>query len=462
MRREDATDAAPRSRFDRVLASAALLVWIAVTATISVRHEPWRDEADAWLVARDADVVTFIRHTSLSGTPALWRVILLPLARGGAPYDSQKAVHLAIAAATAALILFRSPFHWLTRLAAVFSYFFAYEYAVVVQDYALTVLLLLLIALWYPTRGERPYRYAALVALLANGSTHGLFIAAFLGLFFAYENIRAWKPILIMLAGGLLSVAQLASALGERGTTHLHLRLAEPAGAIGSAFLPLVDWNGAPLVGLVIVASATWWLWRRDRLLIALLWCCFAALMLIFTFWWFGGVRHAGLLLVVVLAVLWMARTERSAPVVLLTLALLVSDVSAFRMMRDDYRDAFSGSKDLAAFLYASGLDRVLISAHSETTTSSVAPYLSHPLWYAGIDELGTFNMWDRKFDKGLDVTYPDAVARTRRRFDGHALMLLNVEVPDPAAEGLQLIYRTRVRVFAHPEERYWLYRFVR
>jgi len=469
MRRENATDAAPRSRFEQGLPWAAFVVWIAVTVFIAAHHEPWRDEADPWLVARDADAVTFLRRASLSGTPSLWHLILVPLARGGAPYDSQKALHLAIAAASVALILWRSPFPWLTKLAAVFSYFFAYEYAIVVRSYALSVLLLLLIATWYGSRFTRPYRFAAAVALLANTNTHSLFIAALLGLFFAYEIVKErrklWKPVAVMLAGGLMAVAQLAAAPGERATTFVRIQFDAPAEALGSAFLPRIVWPGAPIAGLLVVGCATVWLWRRP-LLVVLLWSWYAALALIFTFWWIGGVRHAGLVLMLLLVVLWIALEEEgrriNVPVALLTISLLVADFTCVLIYRTDYRYAYSGAKEIADFLRANRLDGDVIAAHSETTTSALAPYLAHSLWYAGIEDFGTFTMWDRKFDAGLDVTYPDAVARARRRFGGRrdALLLLNVEVPNPHGEGLDLVYQTRRPVFEHTDETFWLYRF--
>jgi len=459
-----------RAALHPLLAWSALAVYIILGAVVAAHHEPWRDEADAWLVARDADPLTFVRRASLSGTPALWHLILVPLARGGAPYESQKALHLAIAAATVALLLFRAPFPPLTRLAAAFSYFLAYEYAIVVRSYALMVLLLLLIAMAYRSRLTHPYRYAIPIALLANTSTHGLFVAALLGLFFVYETrLTQWKAAAVMLLGGLLAVAQLAAAPGERATTFVRIQPAAAVAMFGDAFAPMFGrWIGA-LAAAAVLVSATVWLLRR-RMLLLLLWSWYAALLFIFTFWWIGGIRHAGLLLVLLLVILWMAEsdaTEERSPArtlcfAALTAALLLGDFATFAVDRVDLRGAYSGAKEMADFLRVRGLTENPIAAHSETTTSAVAPYLDHPLWYAGIEEYGTFTMWDKKFDAGTDVPYPVAVQRARRRFaaDRRALLLLNVEVPAPAQEGLELVYRTQRPVFAHPDEQFWLYRF--
>ena len=455
-----------RAALHPLLAWGALAVYIALGVLIAAHHEPWRDEADPWLVARDADPVTFVRRASLSGTPALWHLILVPLARGGAPYDAQKALHLAIAAATAALILFRAPFPRVTRVAAVFSYFLAYEYAIVVRSYALVVLLLLLIAMAYRTRRERPYRYAIPIALLANTTTHGTVLAALLGLFFLYDTrLTRWKAAAVMVLGGLIAVAQLAAAPGERATTFVHIQPVAALATFRDAFAPLFGGWIAALVAAAVLVTAS--LWLRGTLL-ALLWSCYAALLFIYAFWWIGGIRHAGLLLALTLAVLWMAAHEapvgrmRTACFAALTASLLLADYATLQVDRADYWFAYSGAKEMAGFLHARGLAENPIAAHSEQATSAIAPYLDRPLWYAGIEEYGTFTMWDKKFDAGVNVRYPVAVQRARTRFAGdpRALMLLNVEVPSPAQEGLELVYATRIPVFAHGDERFWLYRF--
>jgi hypothetical protein len=455
-------------------ALAALAAYVVLTAVVAVHHEPWRDEADPWLVARDADASTFIRRASLGGTPELWHLMLVPLARGGAPYESQKVLHLCIAAASVALILWRSPFPPLTKVAAAFSYYFAYEYAIIVRSYALSVLLLLAIATLYKTRLDRPLRYALAVALLANTNAHSLFIAAFLGMLYAYEALQSrlfwsrWRAMAVMLLGGVVAAIQIGSDSADRATSFVHIQFVAPLGAFGQAFLPMVNWRITPIFAVVLAAAAMWWL-RRNGPLLAFLCVSYAALALILTFWWIGGLRHAGFFLVLLLMVIWihldshretLTRTGQII-LVLFTLSLLVSDLSTVLIDLVDYRYAFSGAKDMAGFINSHGLGNRPLAAHSETTTSSVAPYMKHPLWYAGIEEYGTFVMWDRKFDAGLNVPYPEAVKRARRYFRGRddVLVLLNVEIPNPAAEGLALIYTTHVPVFAHPDERFWLYR---
>ncbi|HEX9406289.1 MAG TPA: hypothetical protein VF975_03175, partial [Thermoanaerobaculia bacterium] len=120
-----------------------------------------------------------------------------------------------------------------------------------------------------------------------------------------------------------------------------------------------------------------------------------------------------------------------------------------------DWRYAFSGAKEMAEFMRARGMQANAIAAHSETTASALAPYFDHPFWYAGIEDYGTFSKWDGRFERGLEVSYPEAVRRARGRFP---LLLLNVEMPDPERNGWRLLYHNRRPQFANFDESFWLY----
>ncbi len=112
-----------------------------LTTTLVAHHQPWRDEADAWLMARDASVGELFHYAGYSGTPVLWYLIQVPFAKAGAAYATQRYLHLAIALAAVGLLLFRAPFPLPLRMALVFGYFFSFEYAVVARNYSSGILL---------------------------------------------------------------------------------------------------------------------------------------------------------------------------------------------------------------------------------------------------------------------------------------------------------------------------------
>ncbi len=442
----------------------------ALVIVLEMHHEPWRDEADPWLLARDAGVITFFHRMGLAGTPGLWHTLLVPLARTGLPYGSQAVLHVIIAICTAAIILWKAPFPFVLRVATIFSYYLSYEYSVVVRSYALGILLLVSVAALYPKRFERPVLFGLLVALLANSNTHSLIIAAMIGAGYVIEGLllrRRWLAgAAVMLIGGLAAAAQVYPPPDSiaRGSVMLFTPQAVPM-AVSAAFFPSFPFAGSAIAGAVVIGVAAFSL-RRDRVPLLVLCGAYAGLAFLYTYKWIGGFRHTGFVLLVLLYALWTStendRSRLLAHVVLLV-TLIVSICATFRISQLELKYAFSGAEEMAAFIRRARLESLPIAAHSETTTSALCPWILHPFWYAGSRRLGTFTMWDQQFERGLEVTYPDAVANAKGHFAGtDYLLLLNVEMPDPASNGFALLHQTEVPVFAHPDERFWLYRPMR
>ncbi len=456
-----------------------LLLYIVIVAAVAAHHEPWRDEADPWLLARDADPFAFFHHMGLSGTPGLWHVMLVPLARSGLPYGSQTVLHVLIAICTAAVVLWKAPFPPLLRIALVFSYYLAYEYAVVVRSYAAGVLLLVLLAATYRRRYEKPVLWGVLVALLANTNTHSLIIAAIIGVTYVSEGaMRAerWRGIVrgaaLMIAGGLAAAVQLYPPPDAiiRGLLVMRFTPRAVPLVLSAAFFPTFSFRAGALAGTVVIAVAAFSI-RRHRGSLLVLFGSYAGLAYVYTYKWIGGLRHAGFVLLVLVYALWTAAAEsaenddraRVFAHLMLTLTLAISICAAAFVYRLDILYAFSGAEEMATFIHRARLDALPIAAHSETTTSALCPWFRQPFWYAGSQRFGTFTMWDQRFERGLEVTYPDAVAAAKRQFAGRDyLLLLNVEMPDPGSNGFALLRRTNAFVFAHPDERFWLYRPVR
>jgi hypothetical protein len=381
------------------------------------------------------------------------------------PYATQAVLHLAIAVAAAAIVLWRAPLPLATRILLVFSYYFAYEYAVIVRSYALSVLLLAAIAALYERRYERPLAFGLLVALLANANTHSLIIAAMIGVAFLLEGFaRARRAALagtaVMLAGGLIAAVQLIPP-PDAITGGVIMRFTPNAfpQSLAAAFFPTMA-NPLTLVAGAVIIIAVIAACARDRGALLILLGSLAGLAYLFTYKWIGGLRHTGFVFLVVVFVLWIVAPSRArtVAVTLLSASLVASIVSTATLWRLDYRYPFSGAKEMAAFIHRAGLAALPIAAHPETATSALCPWFTHPFWYPGSGREGTFNLWDRTFDRGLYMPYPVAEQRAREHFGGRRwLLLFNVEVPDPAAHGFRLLHAT-APPFAQRDERFWLY----
>ena len=447
---------------ERAAALAILIVYAAATLYVGLHHEPWRDEADSWLVVRDASIPTILEWTRDAGTPALWYLLLKPLVWLGLPYLSQELLHLALAWAAAAVLLFASPFPWITRVLVLASYYFSYEYAVVARSYVLTVLLSFLAAAWY----RKPIRFAIVVALLFNANVHGAILAAVFLLLFAIEQPRSRAAIAIMMAGAFAAWAQLRTA-PDAAYPHI-IRQVHPTDAwiaIGSALfagLPLAIAGACAIAVVAIVACSL----RRRRDALAFLALSLVLLEVLYVFVWFAGYRHAGLLLLCVILALWIARDVPRAAFVAIGLSCLVLAIFGVRMAAADVKMDFSGSREMGEFIAAHHLDRVEVAAHNFYACEAVLPYLPpKPVWYPALGRYGTYMHWNR--DERVGVLMPNdvAVARAIGRFAPAGrpwLMLLNAPMPPPFASEFQLVYATHGFVFRHPDERYWLYAYQR
>jgi hypothetical protein len=443
----------------RSFVAAVVAAFAALTAFVAAHHEPWRDEADAWLVVRDIHFSQFFEWTRHAGTPALWYGLLTPLARSGLPYESQKWLHLVVAIAAVSIFVARAPLSRLTKVLTVFSYYFAYEYSIIVRSYALAILLTFVAAALWRARAERPLLLGAVLALLCNTNAQGCVIAGAFTIALLAE--RAVKPATIASIGAIAAWWQVRTPLdpAREGARHVFNAAAIPW-TLGNAVAPTLPIVAGCAIAVAVLIAITLTI-RQSRTGIIILCSTVAGLLTLYSFVWLGGLRHAGFILVIVLVAIWIAdRVDlrfTSAAALLLNGALLLSVCVAAEYWIGDVREPFSGAKEMAAFIRGEAVTEV--AAHNLTQCEALLPYLPRTrFWYAGLGTYGTYLKWDAAQERALEMPYPIAEERSRREFAGRKwLLLFNVEMPDPAAHGFRLLHAT-TEPFEKTDERYWLY----
>ena len=121
------------TRFDKIrhwitpfrLHCAVLAVYVILVATVMCFHEPWFDEAQAWLIARDCSWREMIlERPHYEGHPPLWWMILAIPAKLGVPYEiGLKSVNLAFATLMIWLLEFKTKLPEPFKAILPFSYF---------------------------------------------------------------------------------------------------------------------------------------------------------------------------------------------------------------------------------------------------------------------------------------------------------------------------------------------------
>ena len=464
-----------RETAERWILRAAFVVYLALTLAVLFHHEPWRDEADTWLVARDASPVQLVRFASYVGSPGLWYWLQAPLAEAGLPYRSLGLLNLAFAAAGVALVLWRAPFGWPIRVMFAFSYFPSYEYGVIARSYALAMALLFALAACHARRLERPLVHGALLAALFNTSVHGAIVATPILGVFAWEAWRArtraaWAGAALGAAGAVIAGLQLL----PHPDGQLQGLLAAPdlsvvSMTLAGALFPTADdtaWGvvlGWIAFGLVVLAV------RRNARALAVLLGTSAGLWALFVLKYTGDMRHWGFLLLAMFYAIWIARVENPAETRrplgraaawMLQASFVWSAFTAAQYWKRDLHDPFSASQALAGWLAREGITRAPIAAWPAPHCESILPYLPGVrFWYPGTRSWGTHMTWTQACVDGWTIPEDEVVRRVVTEFPrGPLTLVTNQPMRSAAAAGLRLAH-TEIGPVMMADEQYFVYR---
>lgn len=181
---------------ERLITYAVAAAYALLTSLAVLHHEPWADEAQAWLLARDSNLVklwgTLLHY---EGTPGLWPTLLHALIRLGLPYSTYGFVSAGLGFLAVLVILKYAPFPLYIRALLPFTYYLCYQYAVIARSYSLIAPILFTIAAIYPKATSKPVVITMLLALLAAVSAHGLLISACIwAVLFGPELLSAPAP----------------------------------------------------------------------------------------------------------------------------------------------------------------------------------------------------------------------------------------------------------------------------
>jgi hypothetical protein len=451
------TQAPPRASGKQLQAlPETVVVWLAYLAVLLLlipRHEPWFDEAQAWLLARDAGVRGLLGHyLAYEGSPGLWHSLLLIPAKAGVPYGILNYISGLAGLTGVTLLLWKSPFPPVVKYSLPFTFFLLYQYAVVARSYALIPPLLFSLAIIYPSAKERIYTFAVLLALLANVCLHGFVLAFSILAAYMWDSCRDWnswdvstrRRHLFALAGLLLVGSVVAVQLQRPhdlvgyGTLNFHVRhlVAVSLIKIGGAF------TGNTLLSLGVLVVSCWWFWRTGVLLVFLLGTAMLSGVagIVYSHVW-----HEGLLFLFWTFALWLSweRSRRLAlqvPAVLIGAVLFVTAVQIYWAARTavfDFRFPYSGSRDLALYLREVGLDRSSIFGFGAKSIS-LLPYFDRNVfanYHAG--KLPAFWLWstqndmDRHIDRIGSDRPASVIVSVPRESDAHVAAVRQTLIKD-------------------------------
>jgi hypothetical protein len=375
-----------------------LSVYAAVVATIIIHHQPWFDEAQSWLLARDLSLPSLLFHwIRYEGTPPLWQFILYLANCLHLPYSAMSWIAGLIAVSGIFVFLKFSPFPTPVKVLLPFSYFFLYQYAAVARSYVLLPLLAFLAAALYRRGEEHTVAFCATLILLAGTSAHGAILSMGIAGSYSFDATGNWvrwdAPIRRrhLFAMAIYALAMLAIAVmvwppaDGNFLPPSHTELAGAQLAFSGAF---VNRFGVSIV--VLFLCFLWCVYRRTPLAFLLP----LSGLVVFFARVYVNLWHHGVITICVVTAVWIAwssdgerdnqkgfgRLAQGAVSGALAIVFAVQIPWAVAAVAYEMRWPYSGAHDAAVYLKAVGAGRQRTYAYGFSSVA-ILPYFQEQIF---------------------------------------------------------------------------------
>lgn len=381
-----------------------VLSLFSTTALVTVFfHEPFVDEAQAWLIARDLPLSGILLHAHYEGSPPLWHVLLWALIRVHVGYSWIGIVSAITMMAAIYIWLRYSPLPAILRYLAPFTFFLQYQHAVVSRSYCLTTLLAFAIAAVWRSHKRSLLSLGILLGLLAQTNLYGFILAGSLTfafcLEFYWENRkqiaksaefgRLWICLATVFGSACVAVwltwptTDVSTTPGLVPFTHAPFPLWWPVLSWRANLSLSAAFGGSLLSGVLLITMAAWHGEYKKRSAIF----PFAAMAFTSGAVYFEA-RHWGMLIVALLLSIWLGWPEEQSKAhsvwtYLLTGLLFVIFFVQIRWtiisVNNDIHKPYSGALAAANFLRSRGHYQNVYGAHFHSV--ALLPYFDHNIF---------------------------------------------------------------------------------
>jgi branched-subunit amino acid transport protein len=389
----------------RLLPLCSAIVYTLVIVAAVLHHEPWADEAQAWLLARDASLGDlWLRLMHYEGSPGLWQTLLHGLVAIGLPYRAYNFVSALFGLAAVWMLIRYAPLPLPARVLLPFTYYFCYQYSVIARSYALFAPLLFATALLFRKAAQKPFLFTMLLCLIAGISVHGVVISggiwliAYVPYLFRWRDVPGHQQRRLLAAGlfyGLVVLVFILCAWPAKDVA-----FAEHRGLANLRYMPDVvkatlagAFTGEWITSLAVLGLSFPFLWRGRG------WRFFVpvtATLLIFGTLVYAQVWHFGILFLVWLFAIWISAQQTKitkATVIALGVVIACQCYWTAHAIYYDWGNAYSGSAQAAAYLRQAGTLPGSLYAIGYPCTA-IQPYFATNL-YSDFHHGGSAAYWD-------------------------------------------------------------------
>lgn len=430
------------------------LVFAGLAAFGALHHEMWRDEMQAWLIARDIDGIKALLHQAkYEATPPLWSPMLAALAHFTDRPEAMQVLTWFLAVFTFLVFCLRAPLNFFQKALLTCNYFLVYQYGTVCRNYLLGVLGMALACAFLLAPKPRPLLGALCLVAAAFASVHSFILAiAFAVAFWVTPFVFGAVPF----CGKWFDpqktpqdprTSGLCLALfGAGAALALYLVSPAPDGLYASASQWRTMWDPEHMgrVCWAFVSSSFVWprppgyfwippwdtpfrsyednvafacaalLWlgsilffiRSPRALVAYLIGTVGVATFLYAKY-LGFIRHTGFLFFAFIYAYWILFASATPkqkksnpwrfriPSLILTAMLITQAITGIWALKEDYNRPFSCGKEAVEYLRKNNLVDSFIAVGPDWAGAPISGYLNRPLYYPYTGRMGSFTRWD-------------------------------------------------------------------
>ena len=371
-------------------------IYVVLGVLVLRKHEPWADEAQAWLIARDSGLFELLfQRLRYEGHPGLWYLILMIPSRIFPYYPTIQVICFFIATAGVYVFVRTSPFPTILKILFPFTYFIFYQYAIVARSYTLLPLLIFMIGSIYPQKSERVYLFTILLCLLAYTSVFSALIAISVMFIHLLHTLQSWNRLgpekqkrqIISFAVFTLFLLLMAVQLWQPPDSSFAKNYHFEPHRIKSMFLKVLDeifFEIQPLSYLALVISCLWF-WSQRVLLLYFL--SSFSIILLFAIKYYNS-WHQGILFLAWILPMWISFQKSDTreritwtyfsriATITFTAVFILHVYWAYSSAISDYHGSYSGGQAVANYIKEKDLSNTKIYATNFWSTS-ILPFFN-------------------------------------------------------------------------------------
>lgn len=363
-------------------------------------HELWKDEWQAWFVAKDKSIGDMLSFLYYEGHPALWYVYLKVFsifANGSNDLLLLNVAHLLTVAGGLYLLFIRLRLPLLVKVMVALSYFLLFEYGIVNRGYYLVIVFVFWAAYLLSKKEYNAQMLAVVLFLLCQTEVYGVLMAIALGFYLLHQQYTSGQKLLskpiwgLILGLGVFVISVFPREWGHIGRTSPQTwtwsqkLLVAIQGNLTNTYMPGATLDtftyGSTALGLilaVLILVAMYYIFRKDKALLLTMAMFLLAVIafsaLIFT----GGIRQWGMGFVFFVAMLavrgWVWDKDKVVAGIVAVFCVF-NMVYAFKAVREDYRIPFTNAKAAGLFIKAKVPEKVPVVALNKFDATPVIGY---------------------------------------------------------------------------------------